>query len=204
LSDRSTGLQEDFPVLVRIRDHNRKLYIPVFLPSDNMFRSKRGEITILFATLAFAMIYMATTLEYGNANPGSGSNVVDLAPVKFIGVTYADPEAGYFSGGSGEKVVLISLRNSGGTHEELSLVFIHSPRTEVLSNDLEKESEDINGTVYERFPLPVLYGSEKEVAFTPFSLNRTNNVSVIIQKEELTVRLVDVEDTVYDERALEI
>ena len=169
-----------------------------------MFRSQRGEVTILFAMLAFAMIYMATTLEYGNANPGTGTTVVDLAPVKFIGVNYLDPEAGYFSGDSGEKVVLISLRNSGGTHDELSLVFIHSPRTEVESDDLEKDSEDINGTVYERFPLPVLYSSEKEVSFTPFALNRTNNVSVIVQKEELTVRLVDDEDAVYDERILEI
>ena len=169
-----------------------------------MFRSQRGEVTILFAMLAFAMIYMATTLEYGNANPGTGTTVVDLAPVKFIGVNYLDPEAGYFSGDSGEKVVLISLRNSGGTHDELSLVFIHSPRTEVQSDDLEKDSEDINGTVYERFPLPVLYSSEREVSFTPFALNRTNNVSVIVQKEELTVRLVDDEDTVYDERILEI
>tara|TARA_Y100000031_G_scaffold110298_1_gene121462 strand:- start:21 stop:530 length:510 start_codon:yes stop_codon:yes gene_type:complete len=169
-----------------------------------MFRSKRGEVTILFAMLAFAMMYMATTLEYGNANPGSGTTVVDQAPVKFIGVNYIDPEAGYFSGGSEEKVVLISLRNNGGIHEGLSLVFIHSPRTEVLSGDLEKESDDINGTVFEQFPLPVLYGSEKEVSYTPFTLNRTNNVSVIIQKEELTVRLIDDEDAVYDERTLEI
>ena len=169
-----------------------------------MFRSKRGDVTILFAMLAFAMIYMATTLEYGNANPGTGTTVVEQGPVKFIGVKYIDPEAGYLSGGSEEKVVIISLRNSGGTHDELSLVFIHSPRTEVLSDDLEKDSEDINGTVYERFPIPVLYSSEKEVSYTPFALNRTNNVSVIIQKEELTVRLVDDEDAVFDERTLEI
>jgi hypothetical protein len=168
-------------------------------------RNQRGDVTILFALLAFGLLYAATLLEFnrggGSAGQGAALNATGLA---FVDVMLVSSSGGLLTTATGPATIVVSIRNDGGSHEGLVLAFVHSPRTSVSNDKLERESKGSNGTVSERFFLPDIYPAEREVTFAPFSVNRTAEPALASRTEDLAVELLGEDGAVIDSRTLEI